>query len=112
MPQCDILCIQEGEYTMEKRTNEKENEKKSDKTEKTTTKTTPETTTKNTVKKLNENQEKIINLILQNPFITLTQMANELYLTKDGVRYNIDKLKKSNLISRKGSNKKGMWIIH
>jgi hypothetical protein len=39
MPQCSILCMQEGGPSMDKCTNEKENEKKSDETEKAAKKT-------------------------------------------------------------------------
>ncbi len=74
-------------------------------------KTTIETTTETTIEKLNDTQIKLLELIKQSPSITLIQMANELNLTREGIRYNINSLKNRNIISREGSTKNGKWII-
>ena len=56
----------------------------------TTGSTTPKTTLKTTLK----TTQKIIELIRQDSKITIDQMAMELGLTRDGINYNIKKLKK------------------
>ena len=57
-------------------------------------------------------QEKIINLIKKNPSITQIEMAKELNLTRDGISYNIRKLKENGIIERVGSTKNGIWKIN
>lgn len=56
-------------------------------------------------------QEKIINLIRENPKITQIEMAQKLNLTRDGVSYNIKNLKENGIIERIGSTKNGEWKI-
>ena len=67
-------------------------------TQKTTT-TTPETT-----------PEKILSLIESNPKITIVEMAVALNMSKEGIMYNIRKMKGTN-IKRVGPNKGGHWEI-
>ncbi len=66
--------------------------------------TTQETTHKTT-------QEKILDLIKENPNITQIEMAEKLGLTRDGISYNIKYLKDNGIIERIGSTKKGSWRI-
>ncbi len=56
-------------------------------------------------------QEKLISLIKENPNITQEQLAVKLGLTRDGVSYNIKKLREQGKIDRIGSTKSGIWII-
>ena len=56
-------------------------------------------------------QEKIIKLIKKNPKITQSQMAKQLNLTRDGIYYNIKKMKENGIIERIGSTKSGSWKI-
>lgn len=56
-------------------------------------------------------QEKLIFLIKENPNITQEQLAVRLGLTRDGVSYNIKKLRIQGKIERIGSTKSGIWII-
>lgn len=56
-------------------------------------------------------QEKIIELIKKNPSITQKDMAEKLKITRDGVSYNIKKLKENGIIKRIGSTKKGIWEV-
>ena len=56
-------------------------------------------------------QEKILSLIKKNPSITQEQLAVELGITRDGVAYNMKKLKEQGKIGRIGSTKNGTWII-
>lgn len=69
--------------------------------QKVTQETTQETT-----------QERIVNLIKKNPGITQTDMANILDLTRDGISYNIRKMKEKGIIERAGSTKSGIWKIN
>ena len=70
-------------------------------------------TTKNTTQETIQEttQEKIINLIRKNPYITQTQMAKILGLTRDGISYNIKQLKDNGILERIGATKNGMWVI-
>ena len=56
-------------------------------------------------------QEKIIALIKESPNITQELLAVKLGLTRDGVSYNIKKLREQGKIKRIGSTKSGTWII-
>lgn len=76
------------------------NETMSDLLESATQETTRETT-----------QEKIINLIKENPYITQTEMASKIGITRDGISYNIKMLKDNGIIERVGSTKNGSWRI-
>ena len=66
--------------------------------------TTQETTHRTT-------QEKILDLIKENPSITQVEMAEKLGITRDGISYNIKSLKDNGKIERMGSTKKGTWKI-
>ena len=52
-----------------------------------------------------------IKLIKENPSITQKEIAKELKMTRDGVKYNMNVLKEMSIISREGSTKKGKWKI-
>ena len=68
-------------------------------------------TTQENFAMLNETQKNIIKLIKNNPSITQKEIAKELKITRDGVKYNISVLKEMNIIIREGSTKKGNWKI-
>lgn len=51
-------------------------------------------------------QEKILNLIKTKQSITQIEMSEALGLTRDGISYNIKKLKDSGVIERVGTTKK------
>lgn len=70
---------------------------------KTTPKTTPQTTP--------QTNEIILNLIKNNPKITKEEVAEKTGLTKDGIKYQIKKLKEKDLIRYIGSSKNGYWEI-
>lgn len=70
------------------------------------------TTQKTTQKiKINSNQEKIIKEIEENPFITRKELTKRINISEDGVKYNINKLKKYNIIQRIGPDKGGYWKV-
>lgn len=68
-------------------------------------------TQKTAQKKINKSQEKILKIIRKNPNITRNELANIIGITSDGVKYNLDKLKKENVIQRIGPDKGGYWKI-
>lgn len=74
-------------------------------------KTTQETTQEIKKVKLNDNQQKIIDYIKKNPNITRNELASKLNITSDGVKYNLNKLIKNNILERVGSTKGGYWQI-
>ena len=69
----------------------------------TVTKTTPKTTLKT--------RDEILLLIRQNLGITKEEIAGQLNITLDGVKYHIRKLTKEGIISWKGPSKGGCWEI-
>lgn len=78
-------------------------------------KTTGKTTAKTTAKLsqvLTETEEKIIAAMRKNPKIMQVELAGQVNLSVDGVRYVIKKLKAKGILSRKGSNRHGSWQIH
>ena len=77
----------------------------------TTTQETTQETTKEKYEMLNENQKSIINLIEDNPSITQKEIAKQLKISRDGVKYNMNGLKELNIIKREGATKKGVWKI-
>ena len=79
--------------------------------EKTTTQEATQETTQENYAMLNETQIHIIKLIKENPSITQKEIAKELEMTRDGVKYNMNVLKEMSIISREGSTKKGKWKI-
>jgi ATP-dependent DNA helicase RecG len=71
----------------------------------TTTKTTTYTTTKE------DKERKVLELIDNNPYLTIEEIARIVGLSRIGVRYHIDNLKKHARISRVGSKKTGRWEV-
>ncbi len=69
----------------------------------TTLKTTQRTTYRTT--------QRILDLIKENPSLTRTKLAELLNISQDGVKYQIDKLKKEGVIRRKGGKTYGHWEI-
>jgi ATP-dependent DNA helicase RecG len=65
--------------------------------------TTPKTTPKT--------RDKILLLISQNPGITKEEIAGQLNIKLDGVKYHIRKLTKEGILSWKGPSKGGRWEI-
>lgn len=70
------------------------------------------TTQKTTQIKLTNNQKKIIELIKLNQKITRSEIAQKTALSPDGVKYNLNKLKKDNIIERIGPKNGGYWKIN
>lgn len=76
---------------------------------KTDTKTDTMTGTK---KKMTVNEEKIIRILRENPLITLNELTTLLGISRSGVHYVMDQLKKKGLLTRVGSNRSGGWHVN
>lgn len=68
---------------------------------------TPKTTLKTTLK----TTAKIIEVIENNPSITRQEIAEALDITLDGVKWQLNKLKKEGTIKREGSSRNGKWVV-
>lgn len=55
---------------------------------------------------------KIIELLSNDPKLTITELSTSLKMSVSGVRYQIDKLKKSGVLERVGADKGGYWKIN
>lgn len=73
----------------------------------TTAKTTANTTTKTTAK----SNAKLIQMIKKNPGASLIELAAQLNMTKDGIRYHLKNLKQQGTLKRIGSSRNGYWQI-
>lgn len=62
---------------------------------------------------LTETQQRIINLIKEDNKITRDEMASKIGITKYGIQYNLNILKKKKYIRRIGKTYKGYWeVLH
>ncbi len=66
------------------------------------------TTNKTTIKTGKERV--VLDLIRNNAHLTVEELANP-GLTKEGVKYHLNKLKKTGRIRREGSKKTGQWVV-
>ena len=66
-------------------------------------KTTQETT--------QETTQKILFAIKEKPSITRKELAKKIGLSEDGIKYQLDKLRKNKTIKHVGSTKKGHWEV-
>ena len=72
----------------------------------------PSETDKETNKETNkEIADKIIDMMKEIPEISVKEIADMLNISVGGVRYHINKMKKSGIIEHKGATKKGMWVV-
>ena len=60
---------------------------------------------------LNENEDRILELIVDDPDIKVNELANKSSLSPRTVARIIAKLKKLGKIERQGSNKNGKWFL-
>lgn len=58
-----------------------------------------------------ENAQKIIDMLIENPFASRKELAKKLKMTEDRVKWNINKLRDSGDIRRIGPDKGGYWEI-
>ncbi|MBE6461087.1 MAG: winged helix-turn-helix domain-containing protein [Alphaproteobacteria bacterium] len=55
--------------------------------------------------------QKILDVLVKNPSATRAELASAMGLSPDGVKWNLDKLKKSGKIRRVGPDRGGHWEI-
>lgn len=60
---------------------------------------------------LSDTEKKVVSLILKNPEITQDKMAEIIGMSKNGIRYAMNKLKNRGVLVREGATKKGKWSI-
>ena len=73
-----------------------------------------ETEKKVTVKvtqKVTVNQQKILNLIKENPFITQEELSKNIGIARKSIISNMKKLQENGLIKRIGADKNGYWQV-
>ena len=54
---------------------------------------------------------KIMDAIMENPNISLDELSDKMGISRSGVRWNIDKLKRDGRIKREGGRKNGRWVV-
>lgn len=59
-----------------------------------------------------EINEKILQLIKENPRVSGKKMAESVGISESGVKYHLDKLRKNGKITHVGPTKKGYWKIN
>lgn len=57
-----------------------------------------------------DKEKELLDMIRNNPHLTVEELGGLLELTKEGVKYHINKLRKKGGITREGSKKTGRWI--
>ena len=67
--------------------------------------------TKKVTIKITINQQKIIDAIKSNPYVTQEELAAIIGITKKSITANMKKLQDSSLIKRIGANKNGYWQV-
>ena len=60
---------------------------------------------------VNATEQKIIDLMLQNPQIRTQDIAEKLNLTTRNIEYAIRSLKKAGIVERVGATKNGRWVV-
>jgi len=62
-------------------------------------------------KKWSEKVVRLIELIVEKPNITRKELSEVLQINPSAIQKHIDKLKSEGIISREGSDKKGVWKV-
>lgn len=71
----------------------------------------PKRSLKSSLKDVNRTQQKIIEMILLNPKMTQTAMAEELGITSRAVKKSIKELNEKGILQRVGSARSGYWEV-
>ena len=61
--------------------------------------------------KLTQTQSKILAVVKLNPQIAIKDLAKEVGISEPGIKWNIKRLKERGKLDRKGTSRKGNWII-
>lgn len=67
--------------------------------------------TKKVTIKVTINQQKIIDAIKENPYLTQEELADIIGITKKSITANMKKLQDNGLLKRIGANKNGHWQV-
>lgn len=59
-----------------------------------------------------EKADKIIEIMREQPAVTVKKIAEQVGLSISGVRYHVNKMKKDGIVEHIGSLKQGRWVIH
>ena len=85
-------------------------EESTPKTGNTTQKTTQKKSS-TTPKPIGETAQKILDLLIEDPYLTRQALAPILDLTPDGVKYHLNKLQRDGYLERKEGRKTGRWKV-
>ena len=66
---------------------------------------------KNDLEKLSPNQQKNIQLVASNPYITQQQLSQQVGISPKNIRLNMSRLKSLGLLRRIGPDKGGHWEV-
>ena len=55
--------------------------------------------------------ETVLEAVRNNPALTLSELARQLEMTRDGIKYHINILKKTVGLRHEGPTKKGCWVL-
>ena len=61
--------------------------------------------------KLNITQNRIVEIMRDNPQITISELSKIIGMSNSGIKKNIAKLKEDGVIERVGSDKSGSWKV-
>ena len=61
---------------------------------------------------VSETERKILEFIMEDSGITQKEIAQKMGMSKNGIRYAMDKLKDRGILEREGATKRGKWIIN
>lgn len=74
-------------------------------------KSSPKNSPKNSLKGLNSTQQKIVEMIQENPKVTQADMAEEIRISKRAVQKSIREMADKGIIERVGAAKGGYWKV-
>jgi len=69
------------------------------------------TTEINEEKTTQKTTQKILALLRQNPHMTREELAKAVGISEAGIKFNLNKMKKQNLLKRVGPDKGGHWEV-
>ena len=67
--------------------------------------------TKREIIRFPESSQKILEIISQNPRVTIRELSQALNISDRAIKKNISKLKKEGLLKRIGPDKGGKWVV-
>ncbi len=66
---------------------------------------------KQALEEMKESNQKIISAMQKNPMVTIRELQEITGLSESGVKKIIRQLKAEGILSRKGSDKAGIWVV-